>query len=130
MALGLLLHSARVLVRLLAFLSLLLDRVVHVVLLLVLYVKPFEEAVEVEVVQIIRAQGKLGDDEFDVLVFQLQFSEHVDEILAGHCFLPVLYILEGHLQLPGVGTGHFSNANYHFLLLVLLHQLEVVNHLP
>lgn len=49
--------------------TLLLDRVVlQIFLVLVFDVESFEKAVEVEVFQIVRAEGQLSDDEVDIFV--------------------------------------------------------------
>lgn len=69
-SLRLLTHSARVLVRLLTIL-LLNGSVVEVLLAFLLDVETLEEAVEVEMLQIVRAEGEFGNDEVDVLVLQL-----------------------------------------------------------
>jgi len=125
----LLLDSAGILVRLLALLPLLLDGV-RVVEAFLLDIEPFEEAMEIEMLEVIGTKRQFGNDEVNVLVLQLQLLEHLDEILASHRLLPILDILEGCLKLIGVCTGHLSYPQNHLFLLTLLHQLEIIDHLP
>ena len=58
---------------LLALLSLLLDGLVLVLSLLIFQVEPHEEFVEVEVVEISRGKRQLGNDNLNILLFELQF---------------------------------------------------------
>lgn len=129
-SLRLLLHPARMLVGFLALFALLLNRVVFQVFLVFVFdVESLEEAVEVEVLEIVGAEGQLGDDKVDVLVLQFQFLEHLDQALAGDRLLSVLDVFEGNLKLPRISAGHLCYPNDHLLLLVLLHQLKVVDDL-
>ena len=58
---------------LLTLLSLLLDGLVLVLSLLLFQVESHEEFVEVEVVEISRGKRQLGNDNLNILLFELQF---------------------------------------------------------
>lgn len=84
---------------------------------------------EIEVLEIVRTERQFGNDEVNVLVFQLQLLEHLDQVLFRDSLLPVFDVLKCCLQFLGVGAGHLGNPDYHLLLLFLRHQLEIVDYL-
>lgn len=57
------------LVGLLALLALFLNGIVfEIFLVLILYVEPLKETMEVEMLEIVRTQGQLRDDKIDILI--------------------------------------------------------------
>lgn len=122
------LDSAGVLVGLFALLTLLLDGV-GVSVLLFFDVESLEETVKVQMLQIVRAEREFRDDELDVLVLELQFLEHGDEVLLPYSVFAILDVLEGCFELVGVGARHLRHSENHFLLFILVEQLKVVYHL-
>jgi hypothetical protein len=114
--------------RLLTFL-LLNGIIVHILILVwIFYVEPFKVGMKVEMLKVIRAEGKLADYQIDVLVFQLELMKQLDQILSGDCLLPIFDVLKRYLQLTRVCAGHLSNPKNHLLFLLLLKQLEVINY--
>jgi hypothetical protein len=67
------------------------------------------------------------DDELNVLDFELQVLEHVDEILFGDCLITVLNFLKCCLKLLRVLSDHFSDSQQHVLLLFFIYQSELIN---
>ena len=76
-----------------------------------------------------RAQGQLLDDELNVLAFELQVLEHVNEILFGNCLFAILDLLKCSLKLLRVLSDHFSDSEQHILLLLFINQIEFINDL-
>ena len=71
--------------------------------------------------QIIRTKRELSDDKLDIFILQFQLLKHVYQILSTDCIITIFYIFKCHLQLARICASHFSDANDHFLLLILFH---------
>ena len=110
-----------------ALLALLLDGKILVWGLL-LYIESLEEALEVEVLEVVRTEREFSDYEFDVLCLKLQFLEHFDQIFLTDCLVSVFDVFERNFQLIGVAAGRLSYRQNHFLLLTLLKKQEVIDH--
>jgi len=95
-----------------------------------LNVEPLEEAVEVKVFEVIRAERKFSNDKFDILVLKLQLLEHGDKLFFRNSIFAIFDVLEGRLQFVRVGACHFSNPHDHFLFLALFHQFKVIHDFP
>jgi hypothetical protein len=74
-----LLRILRISIRfLLALLALLLDGLVLVLALFLFDEEPLEESKEVQVLEILRTERQLSNNDLNELILELQFSKHLD----------------------------------------------------
>lgn len=106
------------------WLNLLLVNRIVVAVLDVLDVESLEIPPDAQMLEIVRAQGELGDDNLDEVICQLKLLEHLDEIFLGDCLWAIFDFFESVFELLRILGCHLSDAHQSLFFLFLVGKIE------